>query len=101
MRGELTVEPYLHVGEGQVYNPLTDRTLRVADVGFVELAALIDGRAGPQGLAAPVRDALVSGGFVVAAAGDLSTRSLLKYVSLEAHTVCNQACYFCPVCQPT
>ena len=31
------------------------------------------------------------------AAEDASQRFLLKYVSLEAHTVCNQSCYFCPV----
>lgn len=34
---------------------------------------------------------------MVAAGSDESSRYFLKHISLEAHTVCNQSCYFCPV----
>ena len=45
----------------------------------------------------PEDDALSAAGWLLPADEDPSARFLLKYVSLEAHTVCNQSCYFCPV----
>jgi hypothetical protein len=92
-----TVEPYLHVGGDQVYNPLTDRTLRPGEPGFTELRGLLEPTPSPAPLAPDVERLLTDGGWLVESGGDLSRRFRLKYVSLEGHTVCNQACYFCPV----
>jgi MoaA/NifB/PqqE/SkfB family radical SAM enzyme len=48
-------------------------------------------------IAEPDRRRLAAEGWLVPVEDDTSARFLLKYVSLEAHTVCNQSCYFCPV----
>jgi MoaA/NifB/PqqE/SkfB family radical SAM enzyme len=86
----MRVNPYLHIDEQRIYNPLTDRALVAGDADFAPLRALIDGRGAAT-------DALVAGGWVVAEGEDLSRRHLLKIVSLETLTTCNQKCYFCPV----
>jgi len=89
----LVPEPFLHVGEDRVYNPLTDLTLQRGEAGYEALRAMLAG-----GLADREEDArLAAAGWLVEAGVDPATRSRLKYVSLEAHTVCNQACFFCPV----
>lgn len=91
-------EPYLHLGPDRIYNPLTDRTLLASENGYRELSSLLPA---PQpeieieGL--PHFEALRDDGWLVDESTDLDTRFRLKYVSLETHTVCNQACYFCPV----
>lgn len=92
----LRPSPFLHIGPDRVYDPLTDRTLLDGEPGYAALRALLAGatadpRSGEQ-------EALARQGWLVPQdATDASHRFLLKYVSLEAHTVCNQACYFCPV----
>jgi len=85
--------PYLHVGAEQIYDPLSDRTLRAGERDHELLRAALAGE--PLGDAD--RDRLLAEGWLVSGNDDHSRRYLLKYVSLEAHTVCNQACYFCPV----
>lgn len=96
-RAALVTDPYLHFGPDRVYNPLTDRTLQTAEVGYEALCQLAAGAVGLH----EVGDALVGhlrdAGWLVDSVADLDGRFYLKYVSLEAHTVCNQACYFCPV----
>ncbi|MFL6289684.1 MAG: radical SAM/SPASM domain-containing protein [Thermoanaerobaculia bacterium] len=93
---ELQVNPFLHVGPDRIYNPLTDRTIAEGEPGYAELRALM---AGAPGISTervrliPLADA----GWLVPADSEPERQFLLKYVSLEAHTVCNQACYFCPV----
>jgi hypothetical protein len=87
------VSPYLHVGEAQIYNPLTDRKLEASDPLFAALKGLENGIA-PT---ASARESLQAEGWLLTDAERASQSFLLKYVSLEAHTVCNQACYFCPV----
>lgn len=84
---------YLHWGDEAIYNPLTDRSLAVGDAGFAALRALQQGDAPPPA----DLEVLRSGEWVVSEGTDESGKHLLKYVSLEAHTVCNQKCYFCPV----
>lgn len=85
--------PYLHVEPGRVYDPLTDRALGPGDPLYASLRALLAGaEVGQDDLAR-----LLAGGWLAASGDDLAHRFHLKYVSLEAHTVCNQACYFCPV----
>jgi hypothetical protein len=92
------VEPFLHVEPQRLYNPLTDASLRPEDLGYATLrAAALDG--GTVGELLPaVREQLLHAGWLVEEDGtDLATRFYLKYVSLEAHSACNQGCYFCPV----
>jgi molybdenum cofactor biosynthesis enzyme MoaA len=93
----LVVEPFLHFGPDRIYNTLTDLFLTSAEPGFRELHELRGGRLGTGGLPAELLADLFAAGWLVESAADLAARFRLKYVSLEAHTVCNQACYFCPV----
>src|SRR5688572_18465288 len=85
--------PYLHVGPDRIYNPLGDRTLAAGDDDYEALRALLENRTAGVEASARLRE----GGWLMPAGADLSNRFYLKHVSLEAHTVCNQACYFCPV----
>jgi Radical SAM superfamily/Iron-sulfur cluster-binding domain len=89
--------PYLHVGADRVYNPQTDRTLSQGEEGYDLLLGLLAGDLTAADLEAAAAAELARGGWTVAAGEDPSRSFYLKYVSLEAHTVCNQACYFCPV----
>jgi hypothetical protein len=84
------VNPYLHIGADRVYNPLNDRALTAGDAGFAAFRAFQEGRADHA-------DALIADGWVLRDGEDLSRRYLLKIVSLETLTTCNQKCYFCPV----
>ncbi len=93
----LCLNPFLHLGPERIYDPLTDRMLTSGEAGFAALARLVAGGAELAELPAGERELLAAGGWLLPAAEDPSSRFLLKYVSLEAHTVCNQTCYFCPV----
>jgi hypothetical protein len=95
--GRWIVEPYLHLESDRMENPLTGRTAAAGEPAFDHLAAVRGGGVALDALPEPARRLLVDQGWVVADEGDLSRRFFLRYVSLEAHTVCNQACYFCPV----
>lgn len=92
---ELRVNPFLHVGPDRLYNPLMDRTILSGEPGYAELCARI---AEPGSSVAPaVLARLAEAGWLVPADSEPERQFRLKYVSLEAHTVCNQSCYFCPV----
>jgi hypothetical protein len=93
----LRVNPFLHDGGDRLYDPLTDRTLLDGERGYAPLRALLAGGAALGGVPETERAWLAGQGWLLPAEEDPSQRFLLKYVSLEAHTVCNQACYFCPV----
>jgi hypothetical protein len=93
----LVVEPFLHFGPDRIYNTLTDQFISRDEPGFRELHELRGGRLTPSDLSPGLRAELYAGGWCVESAPDLGGRFRLKYVSLEASTVCNQACYFCPV----
>lgn len=86
--------PFLHVEEARIYNPLTDRALTPADAEYRRLRAML---AGENGDHTAEDDALANDGWIVAEGADLSTQYRLKIVSLEVMTTCNQKCYFCPV----
>lgn len=88
---------FLHFGPDRVYNPLTDRTLIRGEPGYESLLAVVAGAAGIEQIPAADRQRLAEGSWLLPTGDDASRRFFLKYVSLEAHTVCNQACYFCPV----
>lgn len=81
--------PFLHIDDGRIYNPLTDRTLGPADAEYHAFHAFLRGEEADQ--------SLQQGGWVVRETDDLSTAYYLKIVSLELMTRCNQKCYFCPV----
>lgn len=88
--------PYIHVGSDRVHNPHTDLTLIEGEPGYATLRPLVD--TGARGLLlSDELKPLAEAGWLVDSVTDLSRQYRLKYVSLEAHTVCNQSCYFCPV----
>ena len=91
------VEPFLHVEDARIYNPLTDLSLAPPDPGYNELRALALGLTNTASLPTALRSTLAARNWVVVDGPELASRFLLKYVSLEAHSVCNQGCYFCPV----
>jgi len=93
----LQPNPFLHIGPDRVYDPLTDRTLLAGEPGYAALRAVLAGTLAVDGMAGAERQALIREGWLLSQGPETSQRHLLKYVSLEAHTVCNQACYFCPV----
>ncbi|HET7710381.1 MAG TPA: radical SAM/SPASM domain-containing protein [Thermoanaerobaculia bacterium] len=83
------VNPYLHVEEQRVYNPLTDRALTAGEAGYSLFRDFVE-----HGVSAEM---LERDGWIVQAGDDLSRRYRLRIVSLETTTACNQQCYFCPV----
>src|SRR6266851_10290843 len=85
----LKLNPFLHVDGDRIYDPLRDRAVVPGDRDYVLLRRFID-----DGTIDP---ALERGGWVVRPDVDLSRSHLLKIVSLETMTACNQKCYFCPV----
>ena len=96
-RERLVANPFLHDGDDALYNPLTDSFLRAGDPGYEPMRAIRSGVLDPRQATADDRALLRSGEWLVPEGSDLADRFYLKYVSLEAHTVCNQSCYFCPV----
>ena len=95
---EWMVEPYLHCEDGYLYNPLTDKTLGIQEVGYHELRSVLDKEvAVAQVISLDLQLKLAEAGWLVPPSPRLDQRFRLKYVSLEAHTVCNQSCFFCPV----
>jgi radical SAM family protein/iron-sulfur cluster protein len=91
------LNPFLHVGPDRLYDPLTDRTLLASEPGYGVVRDLIAGSLLVDDLDAADSSLLAAQGWLLPADEDPARRFLLKYVSLEAHTVCNQTCYFCPV----
>ena len=94
---KLIVEPFLHEGGDCVYNPIRNTTLTSEDNAFEWLKGIITGRYEVHDLSEIMVAELTKQGWLVRDTLDLAARFYLKYVSLEAHSACNQACYFCPV----
>ena len=84
---DLRVNPFLHIDDDRIYNPLTDLALLAGDPEFAALRRAIEG--------VEINDQLEKNGWLVR--GDVSRSHRLKIVSLETMTACNQKCYFCPV----
>ncbi len=93
----LVVEPFLHIYEDHFFNPIRNTTLRAKDPAFRSLKSVIAQPWKIRALLEKKRAALVEDGWLVRDQPDLATRFYLRYVSLEAHSRCNQGCYFCPV----
>jgi MoaA/NifB/PqqE/SkfB family radical SAM enzyme len=96
-RPELQVNPFLHVGDDRVYNPLTDGTLLRGEPGYETLRGVLSGALALDRLSPVDRARLSALGMLLPGDAEPARAFRLKYVSLEAHTVCNQSCYFCPV----
>ncbi len=88
--------PFLHLEEARIYDPLTDKAVAQDHPAYGMLRELVLCGATTTSLG-PTLEPLAQEGWLVDASADLSRRYRLKHVSLEAHTVCNQACYYCPV----
>lgn len=95
----LVPSPYLHASPETIHNPMTDRTIGPEDPEFAALQGLLDGSRTLEDLSGATVDRLREADWLYdpESVDELSRLFFLKYVSLEAHTVCNQGCYFCPV----
>jgi len=94
---ELKMNPFLHVDTHRIYNPHNDHALTPDDRGFRDLQQIYKDASSLRSLPGELKSHLKHGEWLVDTDADHSHRFLLKYVSLESHTLCNQACYFCPV----
>lgn len=94
--GRWSVSPYLHLTTAGIYNPHTGQMLSGDDSRYRTLRELANTRAELTELDGEIRD-LAADGWLVEPGDDLDRRYRLRYVSLETHTVCTQACSFCPV----
>lgn len=92
----LVVEPFAQIGGCGIYNPIMDRTEPPGTQRYQLLSQLLGGTSITKLNRAARRD-LSKDGWLVHDNGQLAARSRLMHVSLETHTVCNQACNFCPV----
>jgi len=93
----LKINPFLHIDSGRISNPLTDRSIGPSDRGYSDLIRIDLDPSAIHALPDALKSHLLENEWLVEADIDLSRRFFLKYVSIESHTVCNQACYFCPV----
>jgi MoaA/NifB/PqqE/SkfB family radical SAM enzyme len=88
--------PYLHLYDHVILNPHTGGGIAVEDPNYPGLRHLI-----LEGERIPELDEnqrrLAADGWLIREDEDLSHRYRIRWVSLEAHSVCNQRCYFCPV----
>jgi hypothetical protein len=91
------INEFLHRDPERVYNPFTDAALVPGDRLWDALTAFGSGEAAAAALPDGVLRELQDGLWIVPEGRRLEREFRLKYVSLEAHTVCNQACFFCPV----
>jgi MoaA/NifB/PqqE/SkfB family radical SAM enzyme len=94
--GSWSASPYLHLTEDGIYNPHTGQTLPTDDPRHSRLRRIVRERVTLAELDSDQSE-LAAGGWLVEAGADLDRRYRLRYVSLETHTVCTQACSFCPV----
>jgi MoaA/NifB/PqqE/SkfB family radical SAM enzyme len=88
--------PYLHLYEHVILNPHTGGGIAAEDPNYIGLRQLILEEEKIVDLDDNQRR-LVEEGWLIREDEDLSHRYRIRWVSLEAHSVCNQRCYFCPV----
>ncbi len=91
------VNPYLHFEAEGVFNPHTDTRMAVDHRWYDRLLQLATDGGHLSELGDDELSGLAEGGWLVVAGDDLDRRYLIKYVSIEAFTVCNHGCYYCPV----
>lgn len=88
--------PYLHVFEHAILNPHTGRGMGVEHDWYLELRRLVLDEVKLPYLD-EMHQALAADDWLITADTDLSHNYRLRWVSLEAHSICNQRCFFCPV----
>lgn len=91
------IEPFLHVSEDSLYNPLRDVTLQTHDTLFRTVTSLIQGERSIRELDPSLSNQLLNAGWLVVDDNKLDQRFRLKYVQIESNTICNHSCSFCPV----
>lgn len=91
------LSPFVRLEGGSAHNPLAAFSIEAGSQEIVFLRALAEGEADVSTLSEQAWDRLVREAWIVLPGDDVSTRHRLKIVSLETNSVCNQACYFCPV----
>jgi len=87
------LEPFLTSYEHGIYNPITDKWLLGSDPDHDRMLCWMEGQVSDEDLPS----AWEKEGWVISFDPDWDRRSRLKFVSLEAHSICNQSCVFCPV----
>lgn len=88
--------PYLHLYEHVILNPHTGRGIAAEDPNYTGLRQLILDGGKLVDLDAN-QQRLADEGWLIREHEDLSHRYRIRWVSLEAHSVCTQRCFFCPV----
>ena len=88
--------PYLHLYEHVILNPHTGCGIAAEDPNYTGLRHLILNGEKLVDLDENQRR-LMEEGWLIREDEDLSHRYRIRWVSLEAHSVCNQRCFFCPV----
>lgn len=91
------VEPYLHVEESCIYNPLTDKTLDATSSFYVQFLRIVIGENQINSLSSDAAHSLIADRWLVRDEEDFDRRFYLKYAVIEGTSGCNQSCYFCPV----
>jgi pyruvate-formate lyase-activating enzyme len=88
--------PYLHLFEHAILNPHTGRGMGADHPWYSELRNLILNETHLATLD-QLHTALAADDWLISKNTDLSHHFRLRWVSLEAHSICNQRCFFCPV----
>ena len=88
--------PYLHLYDHVILNPHTGRGVAAEDPNYTGLRQLILDGGKLTDLDENQRQ-LAEEGWLIREGEDLSHQYRIRWVSLEAHSVCNQRCFFCPV----
>lgn len=91
------VEPFLHCINNGISNPMTDRFIGTQDSDHGLILKLRNGELAVADIPEHLLRGLIDDKWLIDPGTDPARRFHLKYVSLEANTQCNQACYFCPV----
>jgi len=91
------VSPFLHFKDKEIYNPLSDTTIRIGESLFQLLQEHQKDNLPLESLPPGEKSDLMDQAWIAPPESDLTSRYYLKYASIETHTVCNQSCRFCPV----
>jgi len=88
--------PYLHLHDHVILNPHTGRGIAAEDPNYEGVRHFI--LSGERLVELDqTQSRLADEGWFIREDTDLSHRYRIRWVSLEAHSVCNQRCFFCPV----
>lgn len=94
--GRWIASPYLHLTDEGLYNPHTGRGIPIYDPVYPGIRQFLLSGELVESLDTTQRR-LANEGWLIPEFEDLSHSYRIRWVSLEAHSVCNQRCFFCPV----